>query len=106
MVQISTILGVERADVFLNQGWNELKNELALAEAEPVTMTIRRSTAEGELKFTCEIREGNSSRTSDVRYANYPSRWFLALFPGGWEAIAQREGFELPRNFRNSGQNK
>jgi hypothetical protein len=66
-------------------------------------MTIRRAPAEGEPKFTCEIREGNSSRTSDVRYAHYPSLWFLALFPGGWEAIAQREGFTLPKDFRNSG---
>jgi len=106
VAQISTILGAERADVFLNQGWNELRNQLALAEPESVTMTIHRSMTNGEPRFTCEIREGNSSRTSDVRYAHYPSLWFLALFPGGWEAIAQREGFDLPKNFRNSGQDR
>jgi hypothetical protein len=104
--EITGILGAERADVFLDQGWNELKNQLELLEAEPVTMTIQRSVADGQTKFTCELSSGKTSRFLDVRYAHLPARWFNALFPGGWEAMAQREGFELPKNFRDSGPDK
>ena len=104
--EIAGILGAERADVFLHQGWNELRGQLALTAAEPITMKIRRSVADGEPKFTYQLIQGGSSKIEDVRYAHYPSLWFIALFPGGWEAIAQREGFELPKNFRNSGQDK
>jgi len=50
--------------------------------------------------------EGGFFKIEDVRYVHYPSLWFIALFPGGWEAIAQREGFELPKNFRNNGPDK
>ena len=104
--EITGILGAERADVFLHQGWNELRGQLALTAAEPITMKIRRSVNGGEPKFSYQLTQGGSSKMEYVRYANYPSLWFLALFPGGWEAIAQREGFELPKNFRNSGPDK
>ena len=33
-----------------------------------------------------------------VRYGRYPSGWFLTLFPEGWKALAEQEGFELPPN--------
>jgi hypothetical protein len=105
-VEITGILGAERAGVFLHQGWNELRGQLALTAAEPITMKIRRSVTDGEPKFSYQLTQGGSSKSEDMRYAHYPSLWFLALFPGGWEAIAQREGFELPKNFRDSGPDK
>jgi hypothetical protein len=100
---ITAVLGVERADLFLHQGWRELKSEFAPDEQEPVTMTIRRSAVDGESKLFWEIRQGNSLSSSEIRYATYP-RWFWLLFPGGWQGIAQREGFELPKDFEKQQQ--
>jgi hypothetical protein len=99
--EITAILGTERSDLFLPSAWRELKPELTPDGSEPVTMTIRRSTGEGGPKFVWELRQGTSVSTDDVRFAYYPSSWFLTLFPGGWETIAAREGFELPKGFRN-----
>ena len=100
---ITAVFGTERADLFLhlyNQGWGELKHAFAPNGQEPVTMTIRRSVVDGEPKLSCDIRQGNSFSSEVIRYANYPYPWFDLLFPGGWEAIAQREGIEFPKDFK------
>lgn len=99
--EITGILGTERSDLFLPAAWRELKPELTPDGNEPVTMTIRRSAGDGDLKLIWELSQGTSVSSGDVRYAYYPSTWFLTLFPGGWESIAAREGFELPKSFRN-----
>jgi len=48
------------------------------------------------------MKRGNDVSTSPVRYANYPSSWFLAMFPGGWQTLADREGFTLPPPFKKN----
>ena len=63
-------------------------------------MTIRRSVTDGEPDLVCEMNRGGRVDSMAVRYAHYPSGWFLKVFPGGWETLARREGFELPRSFR------
>jgi hypothetical protein len=95
---IAGVVGAERTAVLLPQGWRELTSKLWPSEAE--TMTIRRSTNGGEPDLVCEMRRGDNVRSSPVRYANYPSSWFLTLCPGGWEDLARRESFELPPTFR------
>lgn len=98
--EITAILGPERSDLFLPSAWRELKPQLAPDGSDPLTMTIR-SVGEDEPKLVWELKQGESISTGDVRYAYYPSSWFLTLFPGGWEPIVTREGFELPKSFRN-----
>ncbi|MDB6110023.1 MAG: hypothetical protein JWR69_1773 [Pedosphaera sp.] len=99
VAEITSNLGAERADLFLDQAWRELLRELAPSANGDVTMTIRRTLTDGEPKLICETREGDSVYSMDVQYAHYPSSWFLTLFPGGWETLAKREGFELPTSF-------
>jgi hypothetical protein len=96
---ITTILGNERSDLFLHHGWAQLKSTLPLVGSEPTTMSIRRSGADGEEKFSCEVKQGTTSSVMDVRYTHVPARWFSLLFPGGWREVAAREGFELPKDF-------
>jgi hypothetical protein len=98
--QVTGILGNERAEIFLEDAWRRLRSQGPTIGQSPVTMTIRRSNVNGEAKLICELREGSAVRTSEVRYGHYPSAWFLTLFPGGWEPLAQREGFALPANFK------
>lgn len=96
---IIAALGQERADLVLPEAWREFKS--GLAPSQPETMTIRRTTVEGEPDLICEMKSGSRVvDTSPVRYARYPSSWFLTLFPGGWQTLADREGFELPPRFR------
>ncbi len=98
---ITAILGSERAGLCLGWSWRDLRELLGSPGQESVTMTIRRFGVDDESKLVCELSQGDSVSRNDVRYAYVPSRWFFTLFPGGWEAIAQREGFELPKNFKN-----
>ncbi len=95
---IANTLGPERADLFSANAWREFKSELAPAHAE--TLTLRRSLVGGEPDLTWEMRRGSQVSTDPVRYAHYPSQWFLTLFPGGWKTLAEREGFDLPPNFQ------
>jgi hypothetical protein len=99
--EITAILDPERAGLFLPNAWREFKPHLAPDGPEPVTMTIRRLVADGEPKLVWELAQGKSVSSDEVLYAHYPSSWFLTLFPGGWQPIAEREGFELPKSFRN-----
>ena len=98
--EVAAVVGPERADMLLPDAWRELRS--GLAPAKPETMTIRRAMVDGEPDLICEMKRGDilSDSTSPVRYAHYPSAWFLTLFPGGWKALAEREGFELPQRFQ------
>ncbi len=65
-------------------------------------MTIRQTVVDGEPDLICEMKYGNKVDSSPLRYAHYPYGPVLGYFPdGGWEALARREGFELPRRFYN-----
>ncbi len=97
---ITGVIGPERADLFLPQGWRQFRSGLGPTEAE--TVTVRRSMVDGEPDLIVEMkRSGKAVFSEPVRYAHYPSSWFLTLFPGGWATLAQREGFALPRRFEN-----
>jgi hypothetical protein len=99
VTQFTALLGPERAGFLLHDAWREFKSGLAPTEAE--TLTVRRTIVNDEPDLVWEMRYSDSQLgTSPVRYAHYPSRWFLTLFPGGWQTLADREGFELPEKFR------
>jgi hypothetical protein len=101
--ELVAVLGQERADMLFPHAWLELRGPLA--PQKPETMTIRRTLVDGEPDLICEMKRGDEVSTSPVRYAHYPSSWFSMLFPGGWEALAQREGFELPERFHRNNSN-
>jgi hypothetical protein len=97
VTQLTALLGPERAGLLVPGAWREFKSELAPRKAE--TLTIRRTSVDGEPDLVWEMQYGDQVATSPVRYAHYPSRWFLKVFPGGWQTLADREGFELPQKW-------
>jgi hypothetical protein len=100
ITEISGILGPERSPLLGPQAWREIRSDLA--PREPETLIVRRSVVDGEPDVAWEEYRGSKPvASSQVRYAHYPSGWFLAQFPGGWKTLADREGFELPRRFRS-----
>jgi len=100
-VEIAGAVGAERASLLLPGAWPEIRGELEANYDQAETMTIRQTMVNGEPDLVCEMQRGNNVSTSPVRYAHYPSSWFLATFPGGWQDLARREGFELPPRFHN-----
>jgi hypothetical protein len=98
-VGVTTALGRQRADVFLDTGWRELRSALPMVGTEAVTFTIRRPAADGEQKLTWQIEKGAAVTSGEVRYAHHPSMWFSRVFPRGWREVAERNGFELPDDF-------
>jgi len=94
-------VGPERAELLLPGvpgAWSELKSHLWPTQTQ--TMTVRQIVSNGEPDLIYEMAEGGKVVfTEPVRYAHYPSSWFLTLFPGGWRTLAQREHFELPQSF-------
>ncbi len=95
---VTSILGQDRADLFSSAAWRELRSDLAPREAE--TLTIRQTVVDGEPDLVWEMKRGGQTWSDPVRYARYPGSWFLKVFPGGWKALAEREGFELPARFQ------
>ena len=95
------MLGAKRTDLLLPHAWREFRSGLGPTETE--TLTVRRATQDGEPDLVWEMKRNGSTWTTvdPVRYAHYPSSWFLSLFPGGWKTLADREGFALPARFEN-----
>jgi hypothetical protein len=92
-------VGAERAELLLPAAWREFRNGIGSTEAE--TLIVRRTDENGEPDLVWETNRGNNTSKGLVRYAYYPSSWFLSAFPGGWKTLAEREGFELPAKFRS-----
>jgi hypothetical protein len=90
-------VGAERAELLMPAAWYEFRNGLGSTEAE--TLIVRRTDNNGESDLVWQTNRGNNSSKGSVRYAYYPSSWFLTAFPGGWKTLAEREGFELPAKF-------
>jgi hypothetical protein len=95
---LSGSLGSERTRLLLPDVWREFSSHLG--PAEPETITVRQSSFNGLPDLTWEASRGNIVVSSEpVRYARYPG-WFLEIFPGGWQTLADRAGFQLPLRFR------
>jgi hypothetical protein len=97
--RIASIVGPDRADFFADRCWRNIRKGIGPEGPHAASFTIRRSITEGEPRFTYEIMDVEARSAGEVRFAYYPSEWFCFLFQGGWQAIAQSEGFELPTNF-------
>jgi hypothetical protein len=96
--EIAGVVGQERVEMLLPDAWHQVRSSLGVPK--PETMTIRRSMVDGEPDLICEMKRGDEISTSPVRFARYPLSWLTTLFPGGWEELAQREGFDLPERFQ------
>ena len=69
-------------------------------QAQPTTLTVERYKAGGEWQMNYRLAQaGGEMSTSVTPWQPFPEA-FRALFPGGWEELAQREGFDLPSEFK------
>jgi hypothetical protein len=104
---IRSTLGEVRGDLFQQKswGWMDAMGMLSGPEAgyasKPTSLTVKRYAADREdLGYT--LQQGYSMMSSSVLpWQQFPEA-FRAVFPGGWEELAQREGFELPKTFQKS----
>jgi len=95
-------LGRERAELILPSARNWMKSVGVLNE-KPTTMTVKRYLAGNESRLKVQIQWPNGSTQSQDLWLG-PQRGlapffrpFLPIFPNGWVDVAQREGFELPK---------
>lgn len=94
---LTEVLGSERSSLLFPNIWPEFKSHIG--PPEPETITVRQSMVDGQPDLTWEASRGNTVVFSEpVRYAHYPA-WFLEIFPGGWQTLADRAGFQLPSRF-------
>ncbi|HZR19764.1 MAG TPA: hypothetical protein VFE51_20935 [Verrucomicrobiae bacterium] len=94
---LTEALGSERTSLLFPNIWPEFKSHIG--PSEPETITVRQSMVDGQPDLTWEASRGNSVVSSaPVRYAHYPA-WFLEIFPGGWQTLADHAGFQLPSRF-------
>ncbi|MGH7868512.1 MAG: hypothetical protein ACREP9_13025 [Candidatus Dormibacteraceae bacterium] len=95
---LTETLGSERIGLLLPDIWREFRSHLG--PPEPETITVRQAVVDGQPDLTWEASRANTVVFSEpVRYARYPG-WFLEIFPGGWQTLADRAGFQLPSRFR------
>jgi hypothetical protein len=97
-------LGRERAELILPvaRGWMQ---DLGVRDcyADPQTMIVTHYMTNNESRLKIQLNPGTRNATSEDLWlgpkkglASFP-RAFQILFPNGWADVAQREGFELPR---------
>jgi hypothetical protein len=97
---ISTTLGSERGGLFQQYAWNIMEAfgmfGADWAYTEPTSMTIKR---QGDY-LQMELRQARSMMSCGLSSWQPLPPAFAPLFPGGWAELAQREGFELPEEFK------
>ncbi len=99
---LNSALGPERTDLLENYAYNWLRHDAGFLGTVTNTLSVsRRSSGDGTSELYYElIRSENSiygqtSESGQLRYQSVPPT-FRDIFPGGWQELAQREGFVLP----------
>ena len=100
---LNSALGPERTDLLENYAYNWLRHEAGFLGTVTNTLSVsRRISGDGTSELYYELIRGTNSiygQTSEsgqLRYQSVPPT-FRDIFPGGWQELAQREGFELPQ---------
>src|SRR5262249_55454934 len=93
-------LGRERGNLLLDYARSWMQ-ELGLGGTGGAnSLTVTRYPSGSEVHYGFELKYSGNVMTTDVSpYQEFPPA-FLPLFPNGWLDLAQREGFELPKEFR------
>jgi hypothetical protein len=75
---------------------------IAEYKTQPTTLTLERYKSGDEWRINYSLKQaGNSMSTSVSPWQSFPEA-FRPIFPGGWEELAAREGFELPADFKKN----
>ena len=96
---VMSALGTERAQLMLDYASSWML-DLQMRGAGPTTLTVKHP-AEGpeRLSFQVETPDGGTMYSEVSPFQQFPEV-FRSLFPSGWVDLAQREGFELPKEFK------
>lgn len=71
----------------------------------PTTMTVERYNQQSDqLRYTLQCAN-SQMQTSVSPWQTFPEA-FRAIFPGGWQELAQHEGFELPKEFKTRAETR
>lgn len=93
----------ERDQLFFHYSWQwGDAHQLTVPALEgwpcQTTMVVQRSGN----SLMLNMKQPNSSISRSITPSQPFPEAFLPLFPGGWQDLAQREGFELPKGFRKN----
>lgn len=109
MSGILATLGDERGRLLMNysRSWMvDLGMDSYGVPPSPTTMTVRRHGTGDDLTLTLEVKQaGGGMQTVVSPWQPFPAA-FRPLFPGGWQELARREGFELPAAFQKAANGK
>lgn len=91
-------LGSERGELMLDYASSWML-DMRMRGDKPTILTVRRPQSGADyLPFVLE-RDGGGMGSAVSPYNDLPYV-FRSIFPGGWADLAQREGFELPKEFK------
>jgi len=98
-------LGDERGQLFQHHAYSWMSalgmgsGPTSAYAGSPATMTVERYSKDSDqLRYTLQ-RANSQMQTSVSPWQPFPEE-FRTAFPGGWQELAQREGFELPKEFK------
>jgi hypothetical protein len=91
-------LGSERGELMLDYASSWML-DMRMRGDRPTTLTVRRPQA-GADYLPFELERDGGGMGSAVTPANELPYIFRSIFPGGWADLTQREGFELPKQFK------
>ncbi|HEY4416266.1 MAG TPA: hypothetical protein VGO57_11280 [Verrucomicrobiae bacterium] len=67
---------------------------------QPTSLTLNRRQAGNDWYINVTLKQAGNNMSYDVLPQQPFPAAFSPLFPGGWQELAQREGFELPKEFK------
>lgn len=100
---INAAIGDERGELMRKffEYWR-ISEDGAIGERTNI-LSIHRISGQPGLGYRAGWKWGDSETINTypepIKPKNFPDA-FLFLFPGGWQEVAQREGFELPKDFQ------
>jgi hypothetical protein len=90
-------LGTERGQLMLDYASSWML-DMQMRGAVATTLTVKR-TADGPERLSFQVINPNGGSMEGPPFQQFPEA-FRIIFPGGWVDVAQREGFQLPKEFK------
>jgi len=97
-VAVISALGNERGQLMLDYA-SSWMFDAQMRGAGSTTLTVRRP-ADGPERLSFQVNTPNGGMYSEGSPFQQFPEVFRSIFPDGWVDLAQREGFELPKEFK------
>jgi len=90
---VSNALGRERAELILASARNWM-DDIGVLNKKPTTLMVKRYVAGNEQRLKVQNQRDSWDLWQGVEFPEE----FRPIFPNGWTDVAEREGFELPKD--------